>query len=55
MLKKDTHIESFNVHAHKGGCEQQDPPPGDLPNPVMEPMSFISALAGGFFTTWEAQ
>ena len=34
------------------------PPPGDLPNPEMEPASFISpTLAGGFFitsTTWEA-
>ena len=35
------------------------PPPGDLPDPEMEPESLISpALAGGFFTTsatWEAQ
>ena len=34
------------------------PPPGDLPNPGIEPTSLISpALAGGFFTTsatWEA-
>ena len=34
------------------------PPPGDLPDPGIEPMSFISpALAGRFFTTnttWEA-
>ena len=34
------------------------PPPGDLPNPGMEPESLMSpALAGGFFTTsatWEA-
>ena len=34
------------------------PPPGNLPNPGMEPMSLASpALAGGFFTTsatWEA-
>ena len=33
------------------------PPPGDLPNPAIEPESLISpALAGGFFTTsgaWE--
>ena len=32
------------------------PPPGDLPNPGIEPIS--PALAGGFFTssaTWEAQ
>ena len=35
------------------------PPPGDLPNPGIKPVSFMSpALAGGFFTTsatWEAQ
>ena len=35
------------------------PPPGDLPNPRMEPMSLMSsALAGGLFMTsgtWEAQ
>ena len=34
------------------------PPPGDLPNPGIEPTSLVSpALAGGFFTTsatWEA-
>ena len=34
------------------------PPPGDLPNPGMEPVSLMSpALAGGFFTTsatWDA-
>ena len=34
------------------------PPPGDLPNPGIEPMSLMSpALASGFFTTsatWEA-
>ena len=34
------------------------PPPGDLPNPEIEPASLMSpALAGGFFTTsaiWEA-
>ena len=34
------------------------PPPGDLPNPGMEPMSLMSpVLAGGFFitqATWEA-
>ena len=34
------------------------PPPGDLPNPGIEPTSLASpALAGGFFTTsatWEA-
>ena len=35
------------------------PPPGDLPDPGIEPVSLMSpALAGGFFTTgatWEAQ
>ena len=35
------------------------PPPGDLPNPGIEPVSLKSpALAGGFFTTsatWEAK
>ena len=35
------------------------PPPGDLPDPEIEPASFMNpALAGGFFTTnstWEAQ
>ena len=34
------------------------PPPGDLPDPGIEPTSLMSlALAGGFFTTgatWEA-
>ena len=34
------------------------PPPGDLPDPEIEPVSLMSpALAGGFFTTsatWEA-
>ena len=32
-------------------------PPGDLPNPGIEPASHVSTLAGGFFTTratWEA-
>ena len=26
------------------------PPPGDLPNPGIEPMSHVSCIAGGFFT-----
>ena len=34
------------------------PPPGDFPNPGMEPLSLTTpSLAGGFFTTsatWEA-
>ena len=37
---------------------QQCPPPGDLPNPGIEPMSVVSpALVGEFFitsATWEA-
>ena len=37
---------------------QPCPPPGDLPDPGIEPVSLTSpALAGGFFTTsatWEA-
>ena len=35
------------------------PPPGDLPDPEIEPMSLMCpALAGGFFTTgatWESE
>ena len=35
------------------------PPPGDLPNPGIEPATFMSrALASGFFTTsatWETR
>ena len=38
---------------------QQCPPPGDLPNPGIEPVSVVSpALVGEFFitsATWEAQ
>ena len=48
------------------GCSRQEywsglpcPPPGDLPNPGIEPVSLMSpALAGGFFTistNWESQ
>ena len=47
------------------GCSRQEywsglpcSPPGDLPNPGIKPITFMSpALAGGFFTssaTWEA-
>ena len=38
--------------------EQPFPPPGDLPDPGIEPVSASSSLAGGFFTSeapWEAQ
>ena len=32
------------------------PLPGDLPDPGIEPTSLMSsALAGGFFTTWEPE
>ena len=34
------------------GCGLPFPPPGDLPDPEIEPTSPVSlALAGGFFTT----
>ena len=40
-------------------CELPCPPPGDLPDPGIEPLFLMSpALAGRFFTTsatWEAQ
>ena len=46
----------FSRHEHWSGLPC--PPPGDLPNPGMEPTSLMSpALGGGFFTTsatWEA-
>ena len=46
----------FSRHEYRNGLLY--PPPGDLPNPGIEPVSFMSpALAGGFFTTgatWEA-
>ena len=36
-------------------CGLPFPIPGDLSNPGIKPMSLASAaLAGGFFTTWEA-
>ena len=42
---------------HKYRSRLPCPPPGDLPDPVIEPVSLPSpALAGGFFTTsitWE--
>ena len=57
----DCTLPGSSVH----GISQQEhwsglpfPPPGDLPNPGIEPASFMSpALAGRFFTTsttWEA-
>ena len=36
-------------------CELSFPPPGDLPDPGIKPVSpVLPTLAGGFFTTWEA-
>ena len=47
----------FSRHEYWSGLPC--PPPGDLPDPGIEPASLMSpALAGGFFTTsvtWEAQ
>ena len=47
----------FSRHEHWSGLPF--PIPGDLPDPGIKPMSFVSpALAGRFFTkcaTWEAQ
>ena len=44
--------------AHQAFLFMRFPPPGDLPNPEIEPVPPVSpALAGGFFTTstiWEA-
>ena len=46
----------FSRQGHWSGLPA--PPPGDLPDPGIEPVSLMSpALAGGFFTTsatWEA-
>ena len=46
----------FSRHKYQSGWPC--PPPGDLPDPGIEPSSLMSsALAGGFFTTsttWEA-
>ena len=56
---------AFQASLHVGVSRQEHwsrfpcSPPGDLPNPRVEPAALISpALAGGFFTTsttWEAQ
>ena len=47
----------FSRQEHRNGLP--GPPPGDLPNPGMKPVSLMTpALAVGFFTTsatWEAQ
>ena len=56
-----THLASlstgFSMQEHWSGLSC--PPPGDLPDPGIEPTSLKSpALASGFFTTsaiWEAQ
>ena len=72
MLSHFSHVQLFVTPwttAHESplsmGFSRQEywsgwlcPPPGDLPDPKMEPKSFMSpALAGSFFTTsptWEA-
>ena len=50
---------SMGFSCHDYWCGLLFPPPGDLPNTGIEPLSLMSpALAGGFFTTsatWEAQ
>ena len=47
-------LDSLNPTEYSSGLSFL--PPGDLPNPGIKPMSLMSpALAGGFFTTWEAQ
>ena len=65
MLNRFSHVQLFAILRtvnHQAplsmGFPRQDywrgwllPPPGDLPNPGMEPASLMSpALAGGFFT-----
>ena len=47
----------MRIHLHVCACAQQKywsvlpiPPPGDLPNPGIKPMSHVSCIAGGFFT-----
>ena len=50
---------SMGFSCHDYWCGLLFPPPGDLPNTGIEPLSLMSpALAGRFFTTsatWEAQ
>ena len=50
---------SIGFSRQKCWSELPCPPPGDLPNPGTEPVSFMSpALAGEFFTTnatWKPQ
>ena len=50
---------SWNFPGKNTGVGCLCPPPGDLPNPWMEPMTLMSpTLAGVFFptsATWEAQ
>ena len=44
----------FSRQEYRSGLPR--PPPGDLPNPRIEPVSLMSrALAGRFFTLWVAQ
>ena len=55
MLSHSSCVQTFVTLRTWAAC----PPPGDPPNPQIEPPSFISpALAGGFLTTsatWEAR
>ena len=73
MLSRFSHVQLFAIPqtvAHQAPlfiefCRQEYwselpcPPPGDLPNSEIKPVSLVSpALADGFFTTsatWEAQ
>ena len=54
----DCSLPGSSVHRIFQASELPCPPPGDLPNPGIEPASLMSpALAGRFFatsTTWEA-
>ena len=48
----DSSPPGSSVHGQEHRSELPCPPPGDLPDPGIEPASLTSpALAGGFFTT----
>ena len=53
-----SNIKTQQFYRHESWSGLPCPPPGDLPNPRIEPMSLMSpALAGRFFTAsaiWEA-
>ena len=70
VLSRFSHVQLFATlwtGAHQGPLSMEfsrqeywggllGPPPGDLPDPGVEPVSFTSpALAGGFFTTSATQ